>query len=58
MGVFSQCVTVYVGVQELQPVQMEAPVHNLTPVYAQLDGLVPGVQQVICELKEIVLICL
>ena len=37
----------YVG--DLQPVQMEASVQHPTPVCAELDGLVPGVQQVHAE---------
>ena len=41
------CCQHYVG--DLQPVQMEASVQHPTPVCAELDGLVPGVQQVQAE---------
>ena len=41
------CCQHYVG--DLQPVQMEASVQHPTHVCAELDGLVPGVQQVHAE---------
>ena len=41
------CSQHYVG--DLQPAQMEASVQHPTTVCAELDGLVPGVQQVHAE---------